>query len=137
MTADQLRKRLLITGGAGSIGSAVARHVIGEMPHEGWLSTSSPTRESQLAAPVADNSRFHFVRADIADMLHVRNLVEDFRPDVIMHLAAESHVDRSIDAPGEFIKTNIVGTYVLLEAARTWRRMPADRDDRSVGVPDR
>ena len=94
-----------------------------------WLSTSSPTREtSNSLAPVADNSRFHFVRADIADMLQVRNLVEEFRPDVIMHLAAESHVDRSIDAPGEFIETNIVGTYVLLEAARTyWRRMPADR----------
>ena len=122
-------KRFLVTGGAGFIGSAVVRHIIRETPHQ-VLVVDKLTYAGNLdsLAPVSNDPRYAFVRADIADAAKMREAFESFSPDAVMHLAAESHVDRSIDGPGEFIQTNVVGTFALLqEALRHWRALPADR----------
>ncbi len=126
-----MSKRILVTGGAGFIGSAVVRHVIRETPHQ-VLVVDKLTYAGNLdsLAPVSNDPRYAFVRADIADAGKMRELLESFAPDAVMHLAAESHVDRSIDGPGEFIQTNVVGTFALLqEALRFWRALPAARQD--------
>jgi dTDP-glucose 4,6-dehydratase len=120
-----MTKRFLITGGAGFIGSAVVRHLIGETDHRVCV-VDKLTYAGNLAslAPVAGNPRYSFVRADIADARTMKELFASYRPEVVMHLAAESHVDRSIDGPAAFIQTNIVGTYVLLETALAyWRTL--------------
>jgi dTDP-glucose 4,6-dehydratase len=124
-----MTKRFLVTGGAGFIGSAVVRRLIGTTRHE-VLVVDKLTYAGNLdsLAPVSDDPRFRFVRADIVEQGTMRLLFEEFSPDVVMHLAAESHVDRSIDGPGDFIQTNIVGTYSLLQAALAhWRSLPPDR----------
>jgi dTDP-glucose 4,6-dehydratase len=116
-------RRILVTGGAGFIGSAVARRIINETPHS-LLVFDKLTYAGNLSslAPIANDPRYHFVRGDICDAQAVRNAFETFQPDWVMHLAAESHVDRSIDGPGEFIQTNLVGTFTMLqEALRYWR----------------
>lgn len=120
-----MTQRFLITGGAGFIGSAVVRHLIGESDHK-VLVVDKLTYAGNLdsLAPVTKNPRFSFVRADIVDAPKMREVFDQFRPDVVMHLAAESHVDRSIDGPGEFIQTNVVGTFVLLQSALGyWRNL--------------
>src|SRR5580704_7075732 len=117
--------RIVVTGGAGFIGSALVRHLIGHTDHE-ILVVDKLTYAGNLAslACVQGNSRYHFRRADIGDRSALTHIVSDFDPDAIMHLAAESHVDRSIDGPAEFVGTNVVGTYVLLEAALAhWRKL--------------
>lgn len=122
-------KRFLVTGGAGFIGSAVVRHIIRETPHQ-VLVVDKLTYAGNLdsLAPVSNDPRYGFLRADIADHARMREAFESFAPDAVMHLAAESHVDRSIDGPGEFIQTNVVGTFALLqEALRYWRALPAER----------
>jgi len=113
--------RFLVTGGAGFIGSAVARHLIENTAHEVCV-LDKLTYAGNLAnlAPIKDDPRFSFERADICDADAMHRIFDAFRPDIVMHLAAESHVDRSIDGPAPFIQTNIVGTYVLLEAARRY-----------------
>lgn len=113
-----MSKRFLVTGGAGFIGSAVVRHLIGETKHD-VLVVDKLTYAGNLGtlAPVRDNPRFQFLKADIADAAAMQDAFDRFKPDVVMHLAAESHVDRSIDGPAEFIHTNVVGTFVLLQAA--------------------
>ncbi|NEW98209.1 dTDP-glucose 4,6-dehydratase [Rhodopseudomonas sp. BR0G17] len=124
-----MTKRFLVTGGAGFIGSAVVRRLIGTTRHE-VLVVDKLTYAGNLdsLAPVSDDPRFRFVRADIVEQGTMRLLFEEFSPDVVMHLAAESHVDRSIDGPGDFIQTNIVGTYSLLQAALAhWRSLPPAR----------
>src|ERR1043165_303122 len=116
-------KRFLVTGGAGFIGAAGARHIIRETPHH-VLVVDKLTYAGNLdsLAPVSNDPRYAFVRADIADHDKMREAFESFAPDAVMHLAAESHVDRSIDGPGEFIQTNVVGTFALLqEALGFWR----------------
>lgn len=121
-------KRFLVTGGAGFIGSAVARHLINATPHK-VLIVDKLTYAGNLDSleSVSSNHRYSFEKADINDAAAMRRIFHDFAPDVIMHLAAESHVDRSIDGPGEFIQTNIVGTYTLLQAALAhWRQLPAE-----------
>ncbi|CCJ95032.1 dTDP-glucose 4,6-dehydratase [Cronobacter malonaticus 681] len=117
-------KRFLVTGGAGFIGSAVVRHLIQNTDHA-VLVVDKLTYAGNLAslAPVAQDARFAFEQVDICDAQSLDRLFAQFKPDVVMHLAAESHVDRSIDGPAAFIETNIVGTYAsrggrgLLECA--------------------
>ena len=127
-----MTKRFLVTGGAGFIGSAVVRHLIGAGDHE-VLVVDKLTYAGNLdsLAPVSADARYKFVRADIADAAKMRELFASFEPDVVMHLAAESHVDRSIDAPAEFIRTNVVGTFVLLQQALGyWRKLRAGKTGR-------
>jgi dTDP-glucose 4,6-dehydratase len=124
-----MARRFLVTGGAGFIGSAVARHIIRETPHQ-VLVVDKLTYAGNLdsLAPVSNDPRYAFMRADIADHAKISEAFESFAPDAVMHLAAESHVDRSIDGPGEFIQTNVVGTFALLqEALRYWRALPPGR----------
>jgi dTDP-glucose 4,6-dehydratase len=127
-----MSKRFLVTGGAGFIGSAFVRHALAATDHH-VLVVDKLTYAGNLdsLAPVKDHPRFKFVRADIADAAKMRAALTDFQPDVILHLAAESHVDRSIDGPAEFVQTNIVGTFVLLQQALGfWRTLPPSKAER-------
>ena len=120
----------MITGGAGFIGSAVARRLIARTSHEVAV-VDKLTYAGNLSslAPVARDRRFRFIKADIADAATMRKTVRDIAPDIIMNLAAETHVDRSIDGAGTFLATNIVGTAVLLDAAlEYWRERSDDLD---------
>jgi len=120
--------RILITGGAGFIGSALVRRLIANSDHE-VLVYDKLTYAGVLESldPVADSPRYRFVQADIADSDAVAAALTSFRPQVIAHLAAESHVDRSIDGPGDFIQTNIVGTFTLLQQAlKYWSGLEGD-----------
>ncbi|MFG0381915.1 dTDP-glucose 4,6-dehydratase [Pseudomonas sp. zbq_18] len=121
--------RILVTGGAGFIGSALVRHILWQTEHS-VLNLDKLTYAGNLEslACIEDNPRYQFLQADIADGQAVSSALAAFQPDAIMHLAAESHVDRSIDGPAAFIQTNIVGTYALLEATRAyWSRLPEAR----------
>lgn len=123
-------KRYLVTGGAGFIGSAVVRHLIRQTPHQVLVVdklTYAGNRDN--LEPVSNDPRLSFLEADIGDQAAMRQAFAEFRPDIVMHLAAESHVDRSIDGPAAFIETNIVGSFVLLqEALRYWRALaPAEQ----------
>ncbi|KAA0971580.1 dTDP-glucose 4,6-dehydratase [Aureimonas fodinaquatilis] len=123
--------KIIVTGGAGFIGSAVCRHLIQNTDHE-VVNLDKLTYAATLGSVdmLDGNNRYRFVRGDILDRNFIASLLEEIQPDAIMHLAAESHVDRSIDGPGDFIDTNIVGTYQLLEAARGyWATLPASRKD--------
>src|SRR5882672_4447121 len=115
--------RILVTGGAGFIGSALCRHLIAETKSAVInLDKLTYAANPESLAPIAGNPRYAFEQADICDAPALRRIFERHRPDAVMHLAAESHVDRSIDGPSAFIETNVVGTYRLLEAARDhWR----------------
>ena len=113
--------KILVTGGAGFIGSAVIRHLITDTNHH-VLNVDKLTYAGNLEslAEVASSARYQFAQIDICDRDALQKAFAGFQPDAVMHLAAESHVDRSIDGPGEFIHTNITGTYTLLEATRTY-----------------
>jgi len=110
--------KILITGGAGFIGSAVIRHIIKERDYS-VLNVDKLTYAGNLESlkEVSDNERYSFSKTDICDKSGLKKLFEQFQPDAVMHLAAESHVDRSIDGPGAFIQTNIIGTYTMVETA--------------------
>jgi dTDP-glucose 4,6-dehydratase len=111
--------KILLTGGAGFIGSALVRQLIRETDHE-VVNVDKLTYAGNLAslAETRDDPRHHFEQVDICDAPEITRVFEQYQPDAVMHLAAESHVDRSIDGPGEFIKTNVTGTFTLLHAAR-------------------
>lgn len=113
--------RILLTGGAGFIGSAVVRHIIKNTDDE-VLNLDKLTYAGNLESlnEISGNPRYQFQQVDICDADKLADVFTMFKPDVVMHLAAESHVDRSIDGPTAFIQTNIVGTYTLLEAARQY-----------------
>ena len=118
--------RILVTGGAGFIGSALVRYLVGE-GHD-VLNLDALTYAGNLAslAPIAGANTYHFVQADVCDRAAVVAAIDGFRPHHIMHLAAESHVDRSISGAGAFIQTNVVGTFTLLEATRHyWMELPS------------
>ena len=120
--------RILVTGGAGFIGSAVVRYLIGE-GHQ-ILNIDKLTYAGNLASldPILGSNLYSFVKADICDRAAIVQAIEGFRPEHIMHLAAESHVDRSITGASDFIQTNVVGTFTLLEAARHyWNGLGADK----------
>ena len=120
--------KILVTGGAGFIGSAVIRHIINNTDDE-VVNLDKLTYAGNLEslAPVSDSKRYTFEQVDICNRAELDRVLAQHQPDAIMHLAAESHVDRSIDGPAEFIQTNIVGTYTLLEAARHyWQTMGAE-----------
>lgn len=112
-------KKILITGGAGFIGSALIRHIIDHTSDE-VVNVDKLTYAGNLQSleSIATSSRYAFEQVDICDATEVNRVFREYQPDAVMHLAAESHVDRSISGPAEFIQTNIVGTYTLLEGAR-------------------
>ncbi|ROQ20039.1 dTDP-glucose 4,6-dehydratase [Marinimicrobium koreense] len=116
-----MSKTILVTGGAGFIGSAVVRELINNSEHT-VINLDKLTYAGNLDSltSVADSPRYQFEQADITNAEQMDRILADTQPDIIMHLAAESHVDRSIDGPADFIQTNIVGTYTLLEAARKY-----------------
>ncbi len=121
--------RILLTGGCGFIGSAVIRHIIRATDHTVVNVDKMTYAASEEALEAGRASQRHtLVRADICDHGAMRQILATHQPDAIMHLAAESHVDRSIDGPGAFVQTNVVGTYTLLDAAREyWAGLPAGR----------
>ena len=112
--------KILVTGGAGFIGSAVVRQAIAQGHHVVNLDALTYAACLENVASVADNPAYAFEHADIRDRAALDRVFTSHKPDAVMHLAAESHVDRSIDGPGDFIETNITGTYHLLEAARAY-----------------
>ena len=114
-------KKIMVTGGAGFIGSAVIRHIINDTKFK-VLNLDKLTYAGNLEslAQAALSDRYQFSRTDICDRSALDEVFADFQPDIVMHLAAESHVDRSIEGPRDFIHTNIVGTYHLLEASRSY-----------------
>lgn len=120
--------KILITGGAGFIGSAVIRHIIDNTQHC-IINLDKLTYAGNLDSllSVSDNERYTFEKVDICNIEELKRVFAEHQPNVIMHLAAESHVDRSIDGPAEFIQTNIVGTYNLLEASRSyWNKLEGE-----------
>jgi dTDP-glucose 4,6-dehydratase len=113
--------KIVVTGGAGFIGSALIRYLINETNHD-VLNLDKLTYAGNLESlvSVSSSERYSFVQLDICDQQGLDKVLNQYQPDLIMHLAAESHVDRSIDGPAEFIQTNIVGTFTLLSAVRTY-----------------
>jgi len=122
-------KTFLITGGAGFIGSAVVRELINNTDHR-VVNVDKLTYAGNLESleAVAASSRYSFIQADICDAEAMAAAFREHQPDIVMHLAAESHVDRSIDGPAAFMETNIIGTYTLLEAARGYWKALQQRD---------
>ncbi len=123
---------ILITGGAGFIGSCLVRQMLAEEPHTRIVNLDKLTYAGNLDSlrGVLHDPRHSFVQGDVANLQLVTNLIRQTRPAAIIHLAAESHVDRSIEGPGEFVHTNVVGTYTMLEAARKyWSGLADDERD--------
>ena len=115
------QKTVLVTGGAGFIGSELVRYLINSTIHT-VVNVDKLTYSGNLQSleSVVNSQRYHFEKIDICDEIQINKTLNDYEPDIIIHLAAESHVDRSIDGPNEFIQTNIVGTYTLLEQSRKY-----------------
>ena len=129
ISESYVMKTFFVTGGAGFIGSAVVRHIINNTDHK-VINIDKLTYAGNLEslAKIEKSSRYNFEHVDICDSSSLNELFDKYSPDYVMHLAAESHVDRSIDGPGDFIETNIIGTYNLLECARKyWSKLEDKR----------
>lgn len=115
------KKKILVTGGAGFIGSALIRYLINETNHE-VMNVDKITYAGNLESlsSITNDPRYSFEKVDITSGKHISRILREYEPDLVMHLAAESHVDRSIEGPGEFIQTNIVGTYTMLEMCKNY-----------------
>jgi len=123
-----MQKRLLVTGGAGFIGSCLVRQIVSEESATRVVTLDKLTYAGNLDSlePVMGDAQHRFVHGDVADAALVRELLQTERPSAVIHLAAESHVDRSIDGPAAFVQTNVVGTFTMLDAARDyWKSLPA------------
>ncbi|MDI2091124.1 dTDP-glucose 4,6-dehydratase [Commensalibacter oyaizuii] len=123
--------QILVTGGCGFIGSAVVRHLIRNTQHH-VVNVDALTYSASLetVAEIDKSDRYAFCHVNITDAHALKKVFEQYKPDAVMHLAAESHVDRSIDGPGVFIETNIVGTYTLLNVAyEYWKGLPTDKKE--------
>ncbi|NHC60262.1 dTDP-glucose 4,6-dehydratase [Paenalcaligenes suwonensis] len=121
--------KIIVTGGAGFVGSALVRYLINETHHQ-VVVIDKLTYASNLESlrDVSDNERFSFIRSDICNRSAMEDIFENYQPDRVIHLAAESHVDRSISGPEDFIKNNIIGTYVLLEVSNLfWSSLPENK----------
>ncbi|MEQ8508263.1 MAG: dTDP-glucose 4,6-dehydratase [Rhodospirillaceae bacterium] len=124
-------KKVIVTGGAGFIGSALVRHLIEDVKAQ-VVNLDALTYASNLASldTVSNRPEYTFVQGNVCDQAFVTDLIQTEKPDVVMHLAAESHVDRSIDGPAAFMETNIIGTYAMLEAAKSyWVGLPSEKQD--------
>ena len=113
--------KILITGGSGFIGSALIRYIINQT-HDSVINVDKLTYAANQSAlkEIEDSPRYAFEKVDICDLKTLESIFEKYQPDAVMHLAAESHVDRSISGAGDFIQTNIVGTYTLLDVAKNY-----------------
>ena len=126
-----MNKKILITGGAGFIGSALIRYIINETDHM-VINVDKLTYAGDLGSleSVENNKRYFFELADICDAKKINEIFKKYQPDLVMHLAAESHVDKSIESPEDFLQTNILGTYVLLEEAKKyWLNLDISQKD--------
>ena len=123
------KKTILVTGGAGFIGSALIRHIIKNTYHSVVnIDKLSYSGNLQSLESIESNKNYIFEQVDICDEKELNRIFKKNKPDIVMHLAAESHVDRSIDGPGDFIKTNIVGTFTLLEQSKNyWQSLEGDK----------
>ena len=129
MTNDQT---ILVTGGAGFIGSALIRYIISNTSHKVVnIDKLSYSGNLESLNSIKEDKRYLFERADICDSIELERIFSDNKPDIVIHLAAESHVDRSIDGPLEFIKTNVLGTYTLLEISRNYyKSLKSDKKEK-------
>ena len=118
------KKNIFVTGGAGFIGSALVRHIISETNHKVInIDKLSYSGNLQSLSSIKESKSYFFEQIDICKQKELSNLFQEYKPDLIIHLAAESHVDRSIDSPNKFIETNIMGTFNLLEETKNYWRL--------------